>query len=244
MQTESPIITKIRKLLAHATSAEQIGSAEEAAAFFAQAQALATRNQIELASVEVTATEPEDPMVRETLKESGKRMPGWKKVLVCGVCHPLGVFVVNMRGAGAFSLAGRSRDVQTATYLYRAICAEIERLARRYAQGQGAAYTNAFKLGASQTISRRLREQHETTMAEARASGASETALVRVEQSLATAETYYRSTMSEGLRLTASRVQHSANDGLVAGRKAGEGINIGGNAAIGRGNLALGRGRD
>ena len=237
---QTPIIDKIRKLLAHANSAQTIGSAEEAATFFARAQALATQHRIELASVEISATEPEDPMVTEKVKENGKRVMGWRKILAWGMCRSMGVYAVYQQGAGSFAFAGRSGDVQTAVYLYRAISAEIERLARELASGQGRGYANAFKVGAAQTVCHRLRKQHDATMSDARASGVSETALVRVEKSTEAAEAWYR----QDHRVTTSAPIRSTNgDGLAAGRRAGESINIGGNAAIGRGNLALGTGK-
>lgn len=236
---ETPVIDKIRKLLAHATSAQQIGNADEAAAFFARAQAIATQYRIEIASVEVAATEAEDPMVGERVDAGGKRVMGWKKSLAWGLQHPLGVYVVFHQGNGAFTFAGRRGNVQTAIYLYQAVCAEIERLAKTHARGRGAAYANAFKLGAACTVANRLAAQHRATMADARASGANESALVRVERSHDEAADWFR----RDHRVTkAAPSRYSDANGYDAGRRAGEGINIGGNAALGRGNLALGRG--
>jgi hypothetical protein len=238
MTIDSRIIDKIRKLLALAGNNP---SEAESTAAFARAQELATRHRIELASIETEAENPDDVMTHETIDGGTKSHPGWRKVLMGGVFHSCGVFVV-LCGDGRYTLAGKRGDIDTAKYLYAAIANEIERLAKVNAQGQGRAYANAYRVAAAATVSRRLREQHEATVSQARQAGASETALARVERARPDAEAWYR--RETGARLTSGgSVRSSSRAGHAAGQRDGQSINIGGNTAIGRGRLALGAGR-
>jgi hypothetical protein len=236
---ETPqVIDKIKKLLA---SAGQKDNANEAAAAFARAQALATKHRIELAEIQLSTDAQEaDPMVQETFAaSSGVRVMGWKKALLFGMQTPLGVYCLFFQGRAEFTIVGKQADVQTAAYLYQAISAEIERLAARLAQGRGAGYANAFKLGATKTVVSRLHAAHAETMQAAQASGASSTALACVAQGYDAGKAWYAAT-GEKVRTIGSYASCSSAAGLAAGQEAGKSIDIGGKrGALGRGNRAL-----
>jgi hypothetical protein len=236
---ETPqVIDKIKKLLA---SAGQKDNANEAAAAFARAQALATKHRIELAEIALSdGAQEADPMDRETVTV-GKRVAGWTKTLLASM-DTFGVYVVFLQGKGAYTFAGKSADVRTAVYMFSAISAEIERLAREHARGKGREYVNAFKLGAADTVADRLREAHEAAMQDARAAGASSTAIACVVQGRDQARSWYASTLAPGQKITKSTgcSRFSSAAGLAAGQEAGKSIDIGGKrGALGRGNRAL-----
>jgi hypothetical protein len=226
------IIDKIRKLLALAGNNPSV---EEAAAAFARAQDLATRHRIELASVEIGAEEDTE-LVQERVKAStGKRVMGWKKTLAWSM-QSMGVYVLFYQGDGQFSFAGTKADVDTARYMFSAICAEIERLAKDQAYGGGRAYVNAFKLGAAREVCRRLDYQHAATMREARQAGTSETALARVADSHAVAKRWVKDDL--GVRTSAAAAPRCSSwTGLDHGRRAGATIDLGG----GKGQLSQAR---
>jgi hypothetical protein len=235
---DSRIIDKIRKLLLLAGNNP---SQEEAAAAFARAQELATRHRIELAEISTDEPNPEDEMVHESIATGTKSHPGWRKILLAGVYHPLGVCVI-LSNNGSYIVAGKRGDSDTAKYLYAAIGNEIERLASVNARGKGRSFANAYRVAAAAEVAKRLREQHAQTIQQARAAGATATALARVEHAKEDAEAWYRAETGARLR-TACSARTSSSAGRAAGARDGRSINIGGNTAIGRGRLALGTGR-
>jgi hypothetical protein len=222
---DARIADKLRKLL---TLAGNNPSPEEAAAAFAKAQEMATRHRIELASLNME--DADSQMVHETIETSSTSHPGWRKVLLAGVCTPLGVFVC-LRSNGRYAVAGRLGNVQTAK--------EIDRLTQANARGKGRAFANAYRVAAASTVSRRLAEQHATTVDAARESGVSKTALVRVNAAKDEAEDFFAQETGAKLRRSGS-VRTSSAAGHSAGQRDGARINIGGNTALGRGHIALG----
>ena len=228
------ISEKLRKLLA---LADRAGTPEEAANAFARAQELATKHRIELATINPDGVS--DPLVEEGVRATdGKRIMGWKKKLAWGM-DSLGVFVLSHTGskAGTFTFAGKRSDVDTASYMYHAIAAQIERLAKQQAQGQGRRYANAFKMGAALTVRKRLKEQFACTTKDAKEQGANETALVLVKDAAEIAESWVR--QDPDIRITLGKTQISNEDGLGAGRRAGHAVNIGGNSALGTAPKAI-----
>lgn len=132
-------------------------------------------------------------------------------------------------------LIGRASDVQTVRYLYAWMVSEIERLAKRDCAGNGRTWFNNFRLGAVETVCKKLRESAARTVEavkqEAWQSGAG--AIVLVEKSLAVIQQQERECEDYGKRVlhlrarSASRTNYNAS-AREAGRKAGGEIRIGG----------------
>lgn len=142
-------------------------------------------------------------------------------------------------GARPSRRAWRSAAAPTCSR-YAALSREIERLTKRNAAGKGAAYANAYKLGAATTIYRRLQAQRDATLEQARTEGASTAALVKVSDSSALAKAF----ASEGAKITAARPSRcSSSAGYFAGKEDGRNVSLGGGAALGQGRKALGSGR-
>lgn len=190
------------------------------------------------------ADDPDDEMTSESVATGTKSHPGWRKVLAGCVFQACGVYV--LMGRGQLILAGKRGDVDTAKYLYAAIANEIERLAKVNAHGRGRRFANAYRVACAESVGRRLLEQSKETVRAARAAGASEAALVKVESAVAEAQDWYAQDherrTGEPPKVRSCRVTTSSEAGRAAGLRDGSTINIGGNAALRRGRLALGLG--
>jgi hypothetical protein len=241
MLTQVEIAAKIRKLLALADGA---GTEAEAANAAARAAAIMAQYQIEQADVDALVRDTEDPMTRVNTDSVG-RLAGWRKQLASGIAAGCGCSVIIMRshraGESYLSFFGRTSDVQTAVYMFGALSTEIERLAKRNASGRGAAYVSAYKLGAAATISSRLRAQRAETIEQARLAGVSSMALVKVNDSCAIARKFAEKTI--GKLGTAAPSRYSSSGGFQAGQKDGRDVKLGGGAALGKGQRAIGSGR-
>lgn len=136
---------------------------------------------------------------------------------------------------GAFFLIGRASDVQTVRYLYAWMVNEIDRLAKRDCAGNGRTWWNNFRLGAVETVCRKLRESAQSTVdavkKEAWQSG--EGAIVLVNKSLAVMAAQEREVEDYGQRVlnlrkrSASRTNYNST-ARDAGRRAGNEVRIGG----------------
>jgi hypothetical protein len=240
MLTQTEVAPKIRRLL---TLADGNANETEAANAAAAAAAYMAKYQIEQADVDELVRDAEDPMVRVDSESSG-RLAGWRKQLASGIAAGCGcsVILVRSRRAGEtiLSFFGRTSDVQAAIYMFGALSTEIERLARRNAAGNGAAYVNAYKLGAASTIAARLRAQREETIEQARASGVSSAALVKVDDSCVVAHKFAEKLLGKIGSCTPTR--YSSGSGYGAGQRDGRDVKLGGGDALGKGQRALGTG--
>jgi hypothetical protein len=238
MLTQIEIAAKIRKLLALADGA---GTEAEAANAAARAAALMAQYQIEQADVDALVQDAENPMLHVDVESSGRVM-GWRKRLASGIAYACGCSVITVRGnLTRLRLFGRKSDVETGTYMYAALVNEIERLGKRNASGMGASYANSYKFGVADAIDDRLRAQRDETLTQAKQAGVSSAALVKVENSSQLAREYAEAQLG---KLTSSRgASVGSNDGYGAGQRDGRNVKLGGGAALGKGQRAIGSGR-
>lgn len=238
MLTQTQIADKIRKLLALADGA---GTEAEAANAAARAAALMTQYQIEQADVDALVKDAENPMLHVNLESAGRVM-GWRKRLASGIAYCCGCSIVIVkRELTHVRVFGRKSDVETAMYMYAALANEIERLAKRNTSGMGASYANSYKFGVADAIDDRLRAQRDATIAQARVDGANSAALVKVENSSQLARAYAEAQLG---KLTSGRgASIGSNGGYGAGQRDGRDVKLGGGAALGKGQRALGTGR-
>lgn len=242
MLTRTEITAKLEKLLALAAGS---ANENEAANAFARAQKLASDYRIELAEISASG-EPanaDDEMTEDAIVIDGKRIMGWKKILISKICEANGVFVFQSREHN-FNLAGRQGDVRATIYMFAAISAEVERLGSRQ-YGMGRKWVNAYKLGAALTVGNRIVAQSQQDIKAARDAGSvSSAALVKIETSALVAQRWYenkRRAAGENVRWSsAGSTKYSSRDAFAAGQQAGSKINIGGNAALAAGRKMLG----
>lgn len=235
--SRSEIADKIRKLLA---LAEGAGTEAEAANAAGRAAALMARHQIEQADVDTLVRDVDDPMTQVETEGAG-RLSGWRKTLSSGVAIGCGTYVLTVIGGKSRTrFYGRASDVETSLYLFATLTREIERLAKRNAAGKGAAYANAYKLGAATTIYRRFEAMRRETIEQARHEGASSAALVKVGDSSALAEKF---ALQYGMKVSSARLDRcSDSEGYNAGQADGRRVSLGGGAALGQGRKAIGMG--
>lgn len=225
---------KAAKLLRLANS----DNPHEAALAASRAQEIIDRYKLNMDSAmmgeagEIESNEPVEDFERDPL-DRDKVLQRWKAQLAMSIAKHNQCYV--WRNAGNLNLVGRPSDVSTVRYFFTFIVREIERLADRDCKGCGRTYWNNFRLGAVETVTKKLAAQHSETIAtvktEAQAQGSM--ALVIVEKNLAlldkrTEEAREFAHKGRNLRAgKASSAQYhsSARD---AGRQAGASINVGG----------------
>ena len=156
------IIDRIRALLALASNNPSEAEATSAAGRAAQ---LMQEHDLEQAEIEASGGEVEaEPIVDEEADDNGgkSRRDMWKSVLLYGIGQLFGVTVYAHDSKE--KIFGRSSSVRTATYTYRYLANEIERLSERYwrlledqSVGKRSA-TNDFRRGCAGRLQVRMKE--------------------------------------------------------------------------------------
>lgn len=232
--THTEALEKAAKLLRLATSSNP----HEAALAASRAQEIMDRFKLSADAVngaggEIKTDEPIADFRHDPLERASK-VDRWKSWLAMEIAkgNQCKVYL-----AGGLCLIGRPSDVQTVRYLFSWMAREIERLAARDCAGCGRTYWNNFRLGAVETVARRLRESAvktvETVKAEAVAEGG-ESALVIVEKSAALmvkraldVEIWTKQKYPHMRRGSSSRSTYNGG-ARDAGRRAGGEVRIGG----------------
>lgn len=119
-------LDKISKLLAMAESAAKIGSADEAAAFGAQAQALLQKHDLTMSDVELFAAEQE-PISVEAV-QGDFPFPLWKLQILKTLAEVNGCCQVNRLPEDQPYLAGRKRDREVTVNFFQYFVEAAERL--------------------------------------------------------------------------------------------------------------------
>lgn len=243
--THSEALEKAAKLLRLATS----NNPHEAALAATRAQEIMDRFKLSADAVngvggEIATDEPIANFGFDPLERASK-VDRWKSSLAVCIArqNQCKVFL-----QGGICLIGRASDVQTVRYLFAWMVREIERLAARDCKGTSRTYWNNYRLGAVETVSRRLRESAvqtvETVKLEAREAGG-ESALMVVERSAALmvqraeqVEQWAKTNMR--LRAGSSSRSNFHSGARNAGRKAGNEVRIGGaRGSLGSGQFSL-----
>ena len=157
----SPIIEKIRKLLALANSSNE----HEAALAAGHAQRLLSEHNLAMADIEA-AHKPDKADKVETVVS--KSLPKWMRHLSAGVSTAFDCQAIHHPAAGKMSFIGVGADVQVAAYTFTYLDRTIRKLCSNYMkQHVGSTIANrhrelmrqSYYLGAVSTIITRLREQ-------------------------------------------------------------------------------------
>lgn len=247
MTQEMKTIDLIKKLLAHAASAESLGSVEEAAAFAAKANKLLLEHKLEMTDLEVEAQDKDDKVHREyfdpsdALRWVGKgRRVAWLEGLVSGIARANFCRIAVISGSKKVALIGRPSDVAIVKYLITTLVREAERLSVLYERQVRVGAERAglptpeqpkrgFLLGFVHAVIERLRLMRQDV---AQAGG--KHALVRFEQAEQAVQVYMKENYKGHAGGFGGSAQSGNNHAFEAGRTAGKAVNL--NPGIGGGS--------
>lgn len=182
--------------------------------------------------------------------DSQGKLERWRSVLALTLARANGCRIYYQtsyvgRRLTHIAIVGRATDAETVRYLYAYLTKEIERLCDQNGRGCGQIWRNNYRLGAIDTIWRRLKEQREQFQTESRQQAQTQTtgnalALVRVDKALARlaakgteVDDWLKTNMK--LRSRGAYEGSSDNNARAAGRRAGETIALTGKGALGSG---------
>ena len=158
---KTPIIEKIKKLLALANSSNE----HEAALAASHAQRLLSEHNLAMADIEA-AHKPDKADKVETAVS--KTLPKWIRHLSAGVCTAFDCQAIHHPATGKMTFIGVGADVQIAAYTFTYLDRTVRKLCSTYMkQHVGSTIANrhrelmrqSYYLGAVSTIIARLREQ-------------------------------------------------------------------------------------
>jgi hypothetical protein len=154
-------LEKAKKLLRLAQS----DNPNEAALAASRAQEIIDRFKIEKFALEFEDNKPAAPdepiknFAGDPLDDSG-RAETWKIRLAMELAKQNQCKIYS---SGGLCIIGRPSDATAVRYLFAWLTREIDRLAREHCAGYGRNYWNNFRIGAADTVARRLAEQAEAT---------------------------------------------------------------------------------
>jgi hypothetical protein len=161
METNNPIIEKIKKLLALANSSNE----HEAALAAGHAQRLLSEHNLAMADIEATHKPDKADKVETSVS---KTLPKWLRYLSSGVSTAFDCQAVHFPSKGTMSFIGVGADVQVAAYTFAYLDRTVRRLCTNYMKFHVSStipsrhrelMRQSYYLGAVSTINTRLREQ-------------------------------------------------------------------------------------
>jgi len=235
------VLDKIRKLLALA----QGGNENEAALAAAKAAELIAKYEVDSAQLEVDGGEVRPDPLESLAFDRQRENESWKGYLMVGIERLLGVKVWN--DGGRLTIYGRRSKINTFTYTYAYLCAEVQRLADAgYLEATrqrvnptrvpALRWKPSFRLGCAGRLQQRLIEAAKTNAAQL---AASEGALVVLNRK----DKEFKLGFKElGVALVkGSRSQSFDADSFERGIKAGNTVDLGNDhKALGVGQARLG----
>lgn len=176
------IIDKISKLLAQAQSAEDIGNADEAAAFSAKAAELMTQYKIDMSDVDYARFQAMDTIDKELIdwREYGltnmAKRCSWQEILFGGICRLFSCRQLIMAGTNRPIIVGHASNRKTASEVaaflirnatYLADVARSDHSAMLESMGYGPhtlkrslkGFRNSFLMSYAATVYRRCDEE-------------------------------------------------------------------------------------
>lgn len=232
-QQES-VLVRVKKLMAHADSAKQMGSAAEAEAFAAKASEMLLEHKLTMTDLEMAAELSADVLVDDYfdvnvaagIKKSGGRAL-WLESLIRGLCktHFCEYAVVTGLDSKIYRIIGHESDRAIVTYLFTVLAAAADRLAilyerqaRTLAKKNGDAIPvapkRAFLLGFASGVNAKLRDQRSAIE---RKGG--QFALVRFAQASEAVTKYTEKLKFSKLKGLSPKIHDG--DGFAAGKVAG-----------------------
>jgi hypothetical protein len=218
---KSPIIEKIKKLLALANSNNE----HEAALAASHAQRLLSEHNLAMADIESSNRPDKADKVETTVS---KTLPKWMRHLSAGVSSAFDCQAIHHPATGKMTFIGVGADVQIAAYTFAYLDRTVRKLCGTYMKGHVSGTVanrhrelmrHSYYLGAVSTITTRLQEQKAQTPV-------TTGALVLVKEGL------IRQAMNEigNLRTMHSRKSYINSDAYSRGQA--DGIQVGINHGI------------
>jgi hypothetical protein len=161
MDSKTPIIEKIKKLLALANSSNE----HEAALAASHAQRLLSEHNLAMADIEAAHKPDKADKVETTLS---KTLPKWLRHLSAGVSSAFDCRTVHYPATGTMTFIGVGADVQIAAYMFAYLTRTVRRLCAGYmknnvsptlANRHRELMRQSYYLGAVSTITTRLKVQ-------------------------------------------------------------------------------------
>jgi hypothetical protein len=133
------LIEKIRKLIAHARSARDIGSLAEAEAFAARIQALLIQHKISMSEIDTENRDAGDPIGHSYTNLTTKTLEKWVNALAFGIgtnyfCKIVGE--ISRRNKARIAFVGREADRLAAAGMFDYLHFQAVRLARNYLEAK------------------------------------------------------------------------------------------------------------
>jgi hypothetical protein len=237
----SKIIDKVAKLL---ELSKHNNSPEEAASAAAMAQKLMFEHKISMSDLDISESKDEVEVINEVITETGNRCT-WKAILVGSLARGFGAnaYTSEVNGKTLYHVVATKGNVEAIEYLFPYLVNEINKLAdlnfKVFGEGHGKNWKNSFRLGAVNTIAKRIKEEYENEMK-------------AVETMVGNAIVLYRDSDKRQkefyMELRSKMKMHSVNPTINyngsaygIGLRAGESISIGGGKAIGGRKNELGQ---
>lgn len=235
MQRES-VLSKVRKLYAHAESAAKLGNQAEAEAFAGKAQELLLEHKLSMSEVEMQRQDEDDPMGRIVVEgdqvgvgKSTYRVH-WQQQLASIVARAHFCRIIVYPGSNKIAFVGRNSDRELAIYVYGLLVrtskdvAETEhklfaaQCKRAGTPERAQGFKDSWRIGFYTAI----KERYAAERAKAQAAHSNCTALVVVNDK---AVERYMATMklSKGTPIGSRQINQN---GVNAGYKYGQGVNI------------------
>ena len=161
MDTKTPIIEKIKKLLALANSSNE----HEAALAASHAQRLLSEHNFAMADIEAAHKPDKADKVETTVS---KTLPKWMRHLIAGVSTAFDCQAIHHSATGKMTFIGVGADVQVAAYTFAYLDRTVRKLCSEYMKQHVTStipnrhrelMRQSYYLGAVSTINARLREQ-------------------------------------------------------------------------------------
>lgn len=165
MTDKTPIIEKIKKLLALAASSNE----HEAALAASHAQRLLAAHNLAMADI---GSERKPELADRVETSAAKNLPKWVRHLSGSVCAAFDCQAIHHASTGKLTFLGVGADVQIAAYTFSFLERTIRRLCSQYMKSAAIASTagrqrelarQSYYLGAVSTVTERLREQKQQT---------------------------------------------------------------------------------
>lgn len=239
------LLDKLKKIKAHAESADKIGNEAEAEAFAAMLQRLMLRHKIDMTDLDFEVEDAKEQVTRGNIDwkdiKVRKSRVAWIERLAGIVARAYFCRILVHPGSSRLTLVGRESDRLIAEYIIITLVRLAEKLAKKErdkvyrqnrmrASGFQAAFLKAFTI----RIAERLEDERRT------AETSSSTALVRINRAEADVNEYMKSFTKKAAIVRGSRRDFNA-EGMRKGRAVADSMNLRGNAVESGSSRATGR---
>jgi hypothetical protein len=234
------VIDKLRKLKAHAESAEKIGSEAEAQAFAAMFQQLLLKHKLGMSDIEFAEEQKTEKVSKHWIDweeggvETRAQRVRWIERLSSIVAKAYFCQIMVQRGSSSILLVGKDSDRQVAEYVLVTLVRTAEQISwREYnnraskASRNGYKVTKGFRASFLEGFTQRLKERLDEEL-RAKVDGDS-TALVRVNNAVAEVNQYMaRHSGGSAPGLSGRRIHNT--EGYKRGQDVANGMDINGRA--------------